>query len=134
MSKPGKLDERYNFFLNPYSDCAFSTCPKCGRKTKLKKLPLTIIIKKGECVLNLNKTCRFCENCDLLIARKKEVEELLRTGIGRLSDKDYFIIGTIDKSTYADAALLEGDDFFDRIHVFKNQWNFELEPRGWVRD
>lgn len=51
---------KYYFFLNPYSDAAFTRCPKCEGKTKVKKIPLTIVMEKNKAILNLNKTCKYC--------------------------------------------------------------------------
>jgi len=131
---PDKMKERYNFFLNPYSDCAFSRCPKCENATKLKKLPLTIAIRK-EMILNLNKTCRFCPYCNLLIARKKEIEGILFEKFGeKLSEKEYFIMGTIEKSDYFEGVAMAGSHFFDRVFVFKNVWDFQSAKPMWVKD
>jgi hypothetical protein len=38
----GKQPPRYRFFLNPYQDARFSTCPQCANKTGQRKLPLFI--------------------------------------------------------------------------------------------
>jgi len=38
----GKLPPQHRFFLNPYRDMRFTSCPKCNGKTKLRKLPLAI--------------------------------------------------------------------------------------------
>ena len=133
MSKFKKMKERYNFFLNPHSDCVFSKCPKCEIPTRLKKLPLTIAIKKIRMMLNLNKTCRFCRNCELLIVKKNEVEEILFKIFGKkVSDKEYFILGTIEKSSYVDCAMLENNAFLDKVYLFKNQWNFEPNKLRWM--
>jgi hypothetical protein len=35
---------RFRFFLNPYQDVRFSTCPQCANKTGQRKLPLFIHI------------------------------------------------------------------------------------------
>lgn len=39
-----KIKTRHYFFLNPYEDCAFTRCPKCNNKTKIRKFPLVIHI------------------------------------------------------------------------------------------
>lgn len=36
----GKQEPRYTFFLNPYEDVRFTSCPQCGRKMRQRKLPL----------------------------------------------------------------------------------------------
>src|SRR5438876_6108668 len=34
----GKLPRLYRFFLNPYEDVRFSSCPQCANKTRQRKL------------------------------------------------------------------------------------------------
>jgi len=134
VNKSVKLKKKYNFFLNTYTDCAFSKCPKCENSTKMKKLPLTIAIKK-EMILNLNKTCRFCPFCDLLIARKKEIEDILLEKFGeKFSEEDYFIMGTIEKSNFVEGVTTSNKHFFANVFIFKNVWNFELTRPGWVHE
>ncbi len=38
----GKQPPRYRFFLNPYRDARFTTCPQCGLKTRQRQCPLVI--------------------------------------------------------------------------------------------
>src|SRR5438445_13688037 len=71
MPRLGKQPPRYRFFLNPYQDARFSTCPQCTNKTKQRKLPLFLHIDPKQPLL-LNKTCRYCPYCDLLIAHQDE--------------------------------------------------------------
>lgn len=33
---------RHYFFLNPYGDMAFTRCPKCEQKTKIRKYCLVV--------------------------------------------------------------------------------------------
>ena len=60
---------RHYFFLNPYEDAAFTRCPKCETKTLIRKFPLVVHIEPQQLFI-LNKKCRFCPRCDLIIARK----------------------------------------------------------------
>ena len=46
VNKPYKT--RHYFFLNPYEDYAFTKCPKCDEKTKVRKFPLAIHIDPGQ--------------------------------------------------------------------------------------
>ena len=68
----GKQPPRYRFFLNPYTDVRFTTCPQCRGKTRVRKLPLVIHIDPMQLVA-LNKTCRYFSRCDLLIAHREEL-------------------------------------------------------------
>jgi len=58
---------RYYFFLNPYGDAAFTKCPKCESSTKIRKSSLVIHIDPQQLLL-LNKKCRYCVKCNLIIA------------------------------------------------------------------
>lgn len=129
--KAGMMPEKYYFFLNPYPNHAFTRCPKCDGKTKQKKLPLTIELRKRKMFLNINKTCRFCENCELLIAKQQEMEQILADAFGEnISKKDYFIMGTLDKEHYTECASTLGESrLFEHLFVFKDQWIFEKMPR-----
>ena len=99
----GKLPPRYSFVLNPYPDIRVSRCPYCERKTGQRKLPLLIHVEPGH-LITLNYTCRYCHNCDWLIADKQVVEHLL-TGIFSQYDpevvgNDYLIMGTVEKMAW----------------------------------
>lgn len=133
----GDMKKKYNFFLNQYTGYAFSKCPKCENKTKVRKLPLTIILTMEKMILNLNKTCKFCPYCDLIIARKKEIEDLLLSMTHKkLSEKDYFVMGTIERSIYLKLKNRSSnkidDHFLGNVFVFKNVWDFKFGP-AWVK-
>jgi hypothetical protein len=99
----GDLSPKYNFILNPYPDRRLSRCPFCDCKTGQRKVPLLIHVDPLQLVA-LNYTCRYCSQCDLLIAHKHEIEHLLyamfsqynREAIGN----DYLIIGTVEKKAW----------------------------------
>jgi hypothetical protein len=76
MKRLGKQKPRFSFFLNPYGDVRFTRCPKCTGKTKQRKLPLLIHVDPMQ-LIALNKTCRYCPSCDLLIAHKDQIEDFL---------------------------------------------------------
>ena len=69
----GKQPPQYRFFLNPYQDARFTRCPQCDQPMRQRKLPLVIHIDPMQ-LLSLNKTCRYCPHCDLLIAHQDDVE------------------------------------------------------------
>ena len=72
----GGLKPKYNFILNPYPDQRLSRCPFCEKKTGQRKIPLLIHTDPLQ-LIALNYTCRYCHDCDLLIAHKHEIEHLL---------------------------------------------------------
>ncbi|MCX6689306.1 MAG: hypothetical protein NTZ39_06420, partial [Methanoregula sp.] len=67
---------QHYFFLNPYPDIAFTRCPKCEEKTKIRKFCLLIHMDPKNIFL-INKSCRYCPKCDLIIAKQVELESLL---------------------------------------------------------
>lgn len=108
MTKPKKssvdtMPRKYNFVLNPYPEARVSSCPFCGRKTGQRKLPLFIHVDPHYPIA-LNYTCRYCANCDLLVAHKHEIEHLL-TGMFAQANpavigNDYLIMGVVDKAAW----------------------------------
>ncbi len=99
----GGLPPRYSFVFNPYPDMRISSCPYCAKKTGQRKIPLLIHIKPLH-LIALNYTCRYCAECDLLIAHRHEVEHLL-TALFRKYDpaavgNDYLVTGTVEKKAW----------------------------------
>ena len=103
LPRLGKQPPRYRFFLNPYADVRFTRCPQCGARTRVRKLPLVIHIDPRQLVA-LNKTCRYCSSCDLLIAHQDELEAWLAAFLGQhqaeLVGKDYLVVGTEDRADW----------------------------------
>jgi hypothetical protein len=131
----GKQPPRYTFFLNPYTDARFTKCPKCDRKNKQKKLPLVIHVDEGGLMV-LNKTCRHCPACDLLIAHKDEIETLLATYFQQAAPEsvgnDYLVVGTVDRSDWLRgmASTVMPQEMIDLLHDFKDVVQFKLVG-GW---
>lgn len=137
--KVSKLKKKHKFFLNPYSDCAFTKCPKCETKTKVRKFPLVIYIEPQQFFL-LNKQCKYCTNCELIIAKKQEIEFLMAVKFSQESPEflgnDYLVIGTLERQDWkqGNQGLVSPREIIDRMYVFKDEWHFEVIPAGWYRD
>lgn len=139
VKKPqlGKLPPLYRFFLNPYNDVRFSSCPQCANKTRQRKLPLFIHVSPGQPV-TLNKTCRYCANCDLLIAHQDEIEDILARAFSKLNPEivgsDYMVIGTVEKATWKRTmqSQLPLEVTLDALHDFKEVVSFK-PTGGWGR-
>ena len=136
-AKTDKPDKRYRFILNPYIDARFTRCPSCEGKMGQRKLPLVIHVEPLNPVI-LNKTCRYCVRCDLLIAHQDEIEALLRALFASrrppLTDKDYLVIGTMDRADWRRGTkeLLPVQDLPKLLHEFKEVCT--VKPvGGWVR-
>ncbi len=133
----GKQPPRYTFFLNPYTDARFSKCLKCEGKMGQKKLPLVIHIDDGGMMV-LNKTCRYCPACDLLIAHKDEIEALLASYFQRAAPEvvgnDYLVVGTVDRADWRRGT--EGNvtprDMIEVLHDFQDVVQFK-PMGGWSR-
>jgi hypothetical protein len=134
----GKRPPRYRFFLNPYRDARFTTCPQCGGKTRVRKLPLVIHVEPAQLVA-LNKTCRYCPPCDLLIAHQDEIEGFLAAFFSEqrpeIVGNDYLVIGTEDRADWLRGmrSPMFPQETFDCLHDFKDTVRFEPAPR-WVWD
>src|SRR3989338_6160165 len=116
---------RYYFFLNPYTDAAFTKCPKCDNKTKIRKFPLVALFEKTKVIFNLNKICRFCHYCQLIIAKKEEIEPIVERMCQKIGD--IFVCGTLDKEDFR--YVQDGGrncNIMKRVHPFKDVWDFNL--------
>jgi hypothetical protein len=137
ISRLGKQPARYRFFLNPYRDARFSTCPQCSNKTGQRKLPLFIHIEPEQPLL-LNKTCRYCLYCDLLIAHKNELDEIITRVFTVLNPEivghKYLVIGTLDRADWKriDQQKLPIQDSIEALHDFKEAVMFK-PMGGWRR-
>lgn len=132
----GKQPPRYKFFLNPYQDARFTRCPKCEAKTRQKKLPLVIHVDDWGTVI-LNKTCRFCPGCQLLILHQDDLEAYLTAFYEEHSPEivgnDYLVIGTVDRPDWKRGTRtpMAANQMIDYLHDFKDVLHFELAPH-WV--
>ena len=135
----GKQLPRHAFFLNPYADARFTSCPKCGGKTRQKKVPLVIHVN-GTGMMSLNKTCRFCPACDLLVAHQDEVEaqlaHRLQTQEPEAVGNDYLVIGTLDRPDWQRgmSGTMTTEEMIGALHDFKDVVQFK-PAGGWgIRD
>ena len=137
--KLGKQPRRHYFFLNPYQDARFSYCPKCETKTKVRKFPLVIHVDPRNPIA-LNKTCRYCTKCDLIIAHQNDLEAqlvaLFSAQNPALVGNDYFVMGTLDRKVWRRSLKkpLMITELMDYLHVFKDVLKFEPVHYGWLKD
>jgi hypothetical protein len=134
----GKQEPRFRFFLNPYTDARFTTCPECGNKTRVRKLPLVIHVKEGA-LIALNKTCKYCPRCDLLIAHQDEIEGLLTAyfsqNMPEAVGNDYLVLGTEDRDVWRRGMReqLAPGEMLEHLHDFRDYVTFKAAPRWeWV--
>ena len=72
----GGLPPRYAFVLSPHANERFTKCPRCETKTHVRKIPLVIHVNHFGLVL-LNKTCRLCLTCEMLVAHQTDLDILI---------------------------------------------------------
>jgi len=130
--------ERHSFFLNPYQDIAFTRCPKCEATTKIRKVCLMISIEPHY-FISLNKTCRYCLRCDLVIAGKAKLEGLLcaicEKFCPEIIGNEYTVFGTMDRADWRRGLNhpMKPREGVDRTYFFKDVWHFKALRHGWVR-
>jgi len=134
-----KQQRKHYFFLNPYKDSSFSKCPKCDNKTKLRKFPLVIHIEPNQ-FLVLNKICKYCTECDLIITKQLEIETLMASKFEKVVPSvvgnKYVVFGTLDKNQWVKYSKTPTDpsEVVNQAYIFKDVLKFELAPRGWYKD
>ena len=134
----GELPARYKFFLNPYSDIRFTRCPQCEGKTAQKKVPLMIHVDPHY-PINLNYTCRYCPNCDILIAHQDEIEgQLYRLFSERAPEvigNNYLVMGTTERAYWKEGFAKPHlpSETLANLHGFKEYLNFKTTG-GWLPD
>ena len=131
--------KKHYFYLNPYENEAFTRCPKCGEKTKLRKYPLFIHIEPNQ-PLCLNKSCKYCEKCDLIIGKQGEIESLMSACCENLDPSlignNYLVVGTLDKADWRrfSKQTTYPKDTIEKVYIFKDVMQFEVVRGGWVKD
>ena len=138
MTQFGKQPPCYRFYLNPYQDLRWTRCPQCESKMHQRKLPLVIHVDPI-CLLSLNKTCRYCPHCDLLIAHQDDVEDFLAafftTYNPEIVGNDYLVVGTLERAMWKRGTQqpLTLQETLEALHDFKEVVTFQLTG-GWMRD
>ncbi len=129
----------HRFFLNPYAEYAFTRCPRCDRApTKVRKVFLVIHVEP-QLLLVLNKSCRLCLHCDLLIAKQQELEALMAYAVEQIKPElvgnDYLVVGTLDKEDgrQVKAGGQHPGWVAERTRIFREVLAFEPAPT-WVLD
>lgn len=120
---------RHYFFLNPYDEMAWTRCPNCEGKTKIKKYCLVIHIEP-RFLLSLNKSCRYCPGCDLIILKQTDLERLLTTiceqNAPDIIGNEYFVFGTMDRRDWKNGQTgkMSQQEAIKSSHPFKDVWKF----------
>ena len=134
----GQLPPLYRFFLNPYRDMRFTAgCPKCDMKLRQRKLPLAIHVSDWGTVV-INKTCRYCPDCDLLIAHQDELRSMIDqilTGMEPAAvGRPFFVVGTLERNAWRAGVTkpLDRKEVLAAFHDIREYLNFKITG-GWQR-
>lgn len=127
------------FWLNTYRKMAFTRCPKCESKTKVRKKRLAIDVL-NKALLLANVTNKYCQECDLVIINKDKTENILSqlTYFDKRSIRsdDYFIFGTIGRTNYS-KYMKQGSypsDGINLVNPFIDKLHFKIRLAGWYKD
>ncbi len=138
QSRIGQLPPAYRFFLNPYRDVRFATaCPGCERKLRQRKLPLAIHVDDWGLAV-INKTCRYCPGCDLLIAHEDELRALIDGLLLQMEPaavgRPFFVVGTLERAAWRQGEIkpLRQDETLAALHDFREYTNYKITS-GWQR-
>ena len=132
----GKLSQRYRFILNPHTDLRCSTCPECGGKTRVRKVPLVVAVHPDQ-MATINKHCRYCPACDILIAHQDELEHMLVMTFDKRAPEilgnQYLVLGTLEPAAWRNRekqGVLVAN-LPESVHDFKGYLNLEYSPSHW---
>ena len=141
----GKLPPMYAFSLNPYPETRVGRCPVCEHKMHQRKvlrqvaLPSFIHVDPMHAVI-LGYTCRYCPDCDLLVAHQDDIEHLLATMFAErdpsVIGNDYLVMGMVERALWRAGmkTSMSIGELLDNLHDFKRVLQFEYRPAGWYPD
>jgi hypothetical protein len=91
-------------------------------------------------LFSMNKTCRFCPDCQMIIAKKTEVDEWMGNVMNQLKRRfdpaNYFIFGTMDRNDWkaGKTSPPKPAEILDKVLQFKDVVSYEVRPAGWYYD
>ena len=130
---------RHLFLLNAYKEYALTRCPRCQGATKVRRHCLVVHVEPKH-LLFLNKSCRYCTTCDLIITRQGELESLIETTCERYDSaaigNEYLVIGTVDRDVWRHSTdgTMSASEAIEKVHLFKDILDLKVEPGGWRYD
>jgi hypothetical protein len=101
-----------------------------------RKVPLLIHVDPSHPVV-LGYTCRYCPDCDLLIAHQDQIDALLANLFAERAPEvignDYLVLGTVDRKVWREGLKQPKgtDDIVAHLHDFKEVLTIEYQPAGW---
>jgi hypothetical protein len=136
MTRRTMREARHRFFLNHYQNHAFTRCPACDATMRVRKHCLVIHVEPRN-LLVLNKTCRYCPPCDLLIARRGELDQQLAAAWEErdpgVVGNEYTVLGTVDRADWR-RVMRDGvavGEVAGMLHPFADLLDVRVDPGGW---
>ncbi len=103
---------------------------------KQRKLPLWIHVDPMNPVA-LNYTCRYCPDCDLLIAHQDDLETLLAQLFSHydpsIIGNDYLVLGTVERQAWRESLKQPKStpEMLEHLHDFEEVLTVKVQPGGW---
>ena len=101
-----------------------------------RKVPLFIHVDPMHPVI-LGYTCRYCPDCDLLIAHQDVIEHLLASMFDErdpsVIGNDYLVMGTVERKAWREGMKTPKgiEEMRENLHDFKEVRTVEYRPAGW---
>jgi hypothetical protein len=136
LQKFGNSPPKYRFILNPYKDARSSACPNCPGKTLVRKVPLFIHVQQIYPTM-INKSCRYCPKCDILIVHQDELEQTLALNYQKRNPEiignEYLVLVMLEPSSWRkrEKQPIGFDNVKEHIHDFKEYLDVKYVPAHW---
>ena len=134
----GRLPPQYRFALNVDLDARFTRCPQCKQKMKQRRLPLIVHVEPRYLSVFV-QTCRYCPDCDLLIAHADLLGAQMLNWFGEYDSSvlgnEYLVIGTMEgeawnkhrrESRFIDEEMGDVHDFAAVVRIEGHVGNWQL--------
>ena len=83
-------------------------------------------------MLLLNKQCKYCPSCDLIIVKEEGLKQLMVASIDQvrpeITGNDYLVMGTVERKDWRESnkKQIEPIEIIKRMYVFKDVWNLKV--------
>ncbi len=116
------------------NDMPVTTCPQCKGKTHIRKFSLVVHVNPTHTII-VDKMCRYCDTCDLLIVHRDQLQEQLANNLLMINPEaignDYLVIGTLQREEW-NRLKHDGWSFgqiVEHLHDFQEVVTFERVPQ-----
>ena len=102
----------------------------------MRKVPLFIHVQPTY-PTTINKHCRYCPKCDILIVHQDELERMLTLAFQNrkpeIIGNDYLVLGTLEPSSWCkrEKEPIEFGNVQEHVHDFKGYLNVKYISAHW---